>query len=106
MRGHDARRAPGELRFDMFEAEFTHEGDRCTFEVLLRRFGLDDPALAAIGEIVHDIDLKDGKFARPETAGRGPPDRGDRLRHEDDEARLRDGGAVFESLYEYFKRKR
>ena len=46
----------GELRFDMFEAEFTHEGDRCTFEVLLSRGGLErDPGLAAIGEIVHDI---------------------------------------------------
>ncbi len=59
---------PGELRFDMFEAEFTHEGDRCTFEVLLARAGLADPALAAIGEIVHDIDLKDAKFGREETA--------------------------------------
>jgi hypothetical protein len=55
---------PGELRFDMFEAEFTHEGDRCTFEVLLARTGQRDPALAAIGEIVHDIDLKDAKFGR------------------------------------------
>ena len=53
----------------MFEAEFTHEGDRCTFEVLLQKSGSDDPALAAIGEIVHDIDLKDGKFARAEAGG-------------------------------------
>src|SRR5690348_13398110 len=51
---------PGEVRFDMFEAEYTHEGDRCTFEVLLQKSGLDDPALTAISEIVHDIDLKDG----------------------------------------------
>jgi hypothetical protein len=54
----------GEMRFDMFEGEITHEGDRCSFEVLLPRAGLSDPALQAIGEIVHDIDLKDGKFAR------------------------------------------
>ena len=61
---------PGELRFDMFEAEFTHEGDRCTFEVLLGRDpASDDPALRAIAEIVHDIDLKDGKFGREEAAG-------------------------------------
>ena len=60
---------PGELRFDMFEGEFTHEGDRCTFEVLLAHAGLDDPALAAIGEIVHDIDLKDDKYGREEAAG-------------------------------------
>lgn len=59
----------GELRFDMLEAEFTHEGERCTFEVLLERFGFEEPALRAIAEIVHDIDLKDGKFALAETAG-------------------------------------
>jgi hypothetical protein len=60
---------PGELRFDMFEAEFTHEGDLCSFEVFLKRLGLDDPGLRALGEIIHDIDLKDGKFGREETAG-------------------------------------
>jgi hypothetical protein len=60
---------PGELRFDMFEAEFTHEGDLCSFEVFLKRMGMDDAGLKAIGEIIHDIDLKDGKFGREETAG-------------------------------------
>jgi chromate transport protein ChrA len=59
----------GELRFDMFEGEYTHRGDRCTFEVLLTEAGLDDPALTAIGEIIHDIDLKDGKYGREEAAG-------------------------------------
>jgi hypothetical protein len=66
------RPEPGELRFDMFEAEFTHEGDQCTFEVLVARLGLDDPALGPLAEIVHDIDLKDGKFGRPEVAGIEP----------------------------------
>lgn len=61
--------AADELRFDMFEAEFGHDGDRCTFEVLLAHIGSTEPALQAIAEIVHDIDLHDGKFARAETAG-------------------------------------
>jgi len=95
----------GELRFDMFEAEFTHEGELCTFEVLRRRFGLEEAALRHIAEIVHDIDLKDGKFGRPEAAGMDRLVAGIALRHEDDEARLRDGGAMLDSLYEYFKRK-
>ena len=95
-----------EIRFDMFEAEFTHEGDRCTFEVLLRRFALRDRALARLGEIVHDIDLKDGKHAHPETSGLDHLIAGIAMRHKDDEARLRDGAAVLEALYEYFKRKR
>lgn len=95
----------GELRFDMFEAEFTHEGELCTFEVLRQRFGLEDAALSPIAEIVHDLDLKDGKFARPEAAGLDRVLAGIALRHRDDESRLQDGGAVFDSLYEYFKRK-
>jgi len=96
----------GELRFDMFEADFTHEGERCTFEVLLRRFALTDRALARIGALVHDIDLKDGRFDRPETVGLDHLIAGIAMRHKDDEARLRDGAAVFDALYEYFKKKR
>jgi hypothetical protein len=96
----------GELRFDMFEAEFTHEGDRCTFETLVHAFTPRDRALVQVGEIVHDIDLKDGKFARPETIGLDHLIAGIALRHKDDEARLADGAAAFDALYEYFKRKR
>ncbi|HEY3933760.1 MAG TPA: chromate resistance protein ChrB domain-containing protein [Gemmatimonadales bacterium] len=63
-RGHKPHR--GELRFDMFQAEYTHIGEDCTFQTLARRFGLADPAIRAIGEIVHDIDCKDERFGRPE----------------------------------------
>jgi len=98
--------ATDELRFDMFEAEFTHEGERCTFEVLRQRFRLKDAALRQIGEIVHDIDLKDARFARPEAAGLDRLILGIAMRHKDDEARVREGAGVFESLHEYFRRKR
>jgi hypothetical protein len=106
VRGQDYAPEAGELRFDMFEAEFTHEGELCTFEVLLRRFGLEEPALRQLGEIVHDIDLKDSRFSRPEAPGLDRLVAGIAMRHKDDDLRLRDGGAVFEALYEYFKRKR
>jgi hypothetical protein len=95
-----------ELRFDMFEAEFTHDGDRCTFEVLLDRIGLDDPALRHIGEIVHDIDIKDGKFDRPEAAGIAQVIAGIAMAHDDDEARLQRSAVVLEDLLTYFRRKR
>ncbi len=97
---------PGELRFDMFEAEFTHEGDRCTFEVLAQHFGLADPALRVIGEIVHDIDLKDSKFRRQQTPGIELLIAAIAMAHKDDESRLNRASAVFDDLYEYFKRKR
>ena len=97
----------GELRFDMFEAEFTHEGDRCTFEVLLSRGGLErDPGLAAIGEIVHDIDMKDAKFARPEAEGIRVLLNGLCASTDNDEQRLERGAAIFEDLYRSFERKR
>ena len=95
-----------ELRFDMFEAEFTHEGDRCTFEVLLTKAGLNDPALTAIGELVHDIDLKDAKFAREETGGIDHLVSGLCLTSKDDAQRLERGAAVLDDLYEYFRKRR
>jgi hypothetical protein len=97
---------PGEIRFDMYEAEFTHEGDRCTFEVLIGRLGLLDPGLGPIAEIVHDIDLKDSKFSRDETPGIDRIIAGVAMANKDDEARLARGSALFEDLYEYYKRKR
>ena len=95
-----------ELRFDMFEAEFTHEGDRCTFEVLIERNGLDtDGALKAIAEIVHDIDLKDEKFDRDETPGIARLVAGIAMANRDDEQRIARGAAVFDDLYEFYRRK-
>jgi hypothetical protein len=97
---------PGELRFDMFEGEFTHEGDRCSFEVLLGRAGIADPALEAIAEIVHDIDLKDRKFGREEATGIASLIAGIAMASEDDEERMAQGAPVFDNLYQYFRRKR
>ncbi|HSP97174.1 MAG TPA: chromate resistance protein ChrB domain-containing protein [Candidatus Dormibacteraeota bacterium] len=95
-----------EVRFDMFEAEFTHEGDQCTFEVLVARLGLDDRALVPIAEIVHDIDLKEAKYGRPEVAGIERLIAGIAMGHKDDAARLAQGGMVFDGLYEFHRRKK
>jgi hypothetical protein len=100
------RPVPGEFRFDMFEAEFTHRGDRCTFEVLLEEAVLDDSALQAIAEIVHDIDLKDAKFGRDEAAGIASLIAGIARAHPEDEERLAQGLAMFENLYASFRSRR
>ena len=65
----NAAKKSSDVRFDMFEAEFTHQGDLCTFEVLLAWCGKADPGLTAIAAIVHDLDLKDDRYQRPETPG-------------------------------------
>lgn len=92
----------GELRFDMFEAEYSHEGDRCTFETLIARFGVEEPGLAAVAEVVHDIDLKETKFGRPETPGFAACIAGLCRGHRDDEERLARGRVLFESLLAHF----
>src|SRR3984893_58959 len=104
--GKGYRPDEGELRFDMFEAEFTHEGDKCTFEVLLERAGLNDSALRAIAEIIHDIDLKDDKFGRTEVAGIRTLIDGIRATTKDDAARITRATEVFNDLYEVFRKKR
>jgi hypothetical protein len=99
------RPAPGELRFDMFDAEYTHEGERCTFEVLLARWGTEDPGLHAIAAMVHDIDLRDGKFGREETAGFTALVTGICLQHRDDDARLAAGTTVLDALYRALRQR-
>jgi hypothetical protein len=99
-KGHRPR--PGQVRFDMFEAEFTHEGDLCTFEVLCARLALADPALRAIAEIVHDIDLKEEKFGRAETAGVARLLAGLARRVRADADRIERGCQLFDDLYESF----
>lgn len=96
---------PQEIRFDMFEGGFTHIGDRCTFEVLIHQFGLTDPALNVIAEVVHDIDVKDEKFARPETDGVAALIDGIVTTVPDDADRLEAGAQLFERLYAAFSRK-
>ena len=96
---------PHEIRFDMFDGGFTHIGDRCTFEVLIHHFGLTDPAVNVIAEVVHDIDVKDQKFARPETDGVAALIDGIVTTVPDDVERLEAGAQLFERLYAAFSRK-
>ena len=90
----------GELRFDMVGGDFTHEEDRCTFETLIGRVGLPDKGVRAIAEIVHDLDLKDGKFGRAEAAGVRMMMEGLMARTENDEERIDRALAIFDDLHE------
>ena len=90
----------GEISFDMRNADFGHRGSRCTFETLIAAFGLEaDPALAALAEIVHAIDLRDGAAARPEIPGVEATLRGWSATGWPDGELERHGIALFEGLY-------
>ena len=92
-----------EIRFDMFDAEFTHEGDKCTFEVLLLRFAFNDRALIRIAEIIHDLDLKDSKYNHDETAGIASLISGIAAGSDDDDYRIDRGSALLDDLYRSFQ---
>ena len=97
---------PGEMRFDMFEGEYTHEGDRCTFEVMIRRFGLKDHGLGAMAEVIHDIDLKDGKYNRSETNGLNALLTGLAASEPEDEMRMAIGAQLMENLYAFYQNQK
>lgn len=85
--------------FDMKNGEFTHHGDLCTFEVLIKAFGLKDKALNKLAEIVHEIDLKDEKHRAPEAKGVEEIVKGIRKTVTEDGEMLEKGMALFEMLY-------
>jgi hypothetical protein len=92
----------GERTFDMVGADFGHDGDRCTFETMVARLGLTEPGLGAIAEIVHDLDLKDGKFGRPEAAGIRMLITGLVHGHPESSARLTAALPIFDTLFQSF----
>ena len=90
------------IPFDMFGVEFSHQNEGCTFETLCTVFGINEPAVARLAGIVHDLDLKDGRFGAPEAATVGIVIEGLQLVHADDQALLEQGIALFDSLYRAF----
>jgi hypothetical protein len=94
------------IPFDMFGAELTHHGDDCTFETIIKRFGLnDDMGLRAIAEIVHDIDLKDNKFNRLEATGLNATVRGLAELLKDDRKLIQQCYLIFDGLYALLSRE-
>jgi hypothetical protein len=104
--GQGYRSKEREVTFDMYEGDFTHVGDACTFETLREQFELREPGLSTIAEIVHDIDVKDGKFGRAEGPGVAALIAGIALAERDDDARIELGMRVFDALVALYRRKR
>ncbi|MEY2410388.1 MAG: hypothetical protein QOF48_3058 [Verrucomicrobiota bacterium] len=95
----DPARHPDALPYDMFEVEFSHHGEDCTFETLVKRFGLTDKSVLRIAEMVHDTDLEDGKFQTTECVGIDRMLKGWAKSGLSDDDLLARGGECFEALY-------
>jgi hypothetical protein len=95
---------PDAIPFDMFGVELSHRGEGCTFETLCTVFQIDEPGVARLAAIVHDLDLKDGRFGAPEATTLGAIIEGLQLAYPDDEVLLAQGMTLFDSLYRSFER--
>jgi hypothetical protein len=91
-----------DVPFDMFIGEFSHQGQLCTFEVLARRFGLAEPVVEHIGQIVHDLDMHDTKYGSPDAPAIGRMVEGFRQLYADDQILLEHGIEMFEALARAF----
>jgi hypothetical protein len=87
------------IPFDLPDVEFSHHGSDCTYETLMRRFGINDPAAVYIGQLVHDLDLKETRFNQPDTATIARLVEGLRERGTDDARLLEDGITLIDALY-------
>jgi len=93
------------VSFDMLDAEFSHVGDDCTFETLTKRFSIRDKAIRKIAEMIHDADLEDEKFQRPEGIGIDRVLKGWGKEGLPDEEILRRGFECFDALYAFLQRR-
>jgi len=94
-----------ELRFDMQEAEYTHQGDKCTFEVLVQTFCSDNHELKQVAKLIHDIDLKDDSYGLEETPGIQLILKSIIANYSDDEQRIEQASTIFEGLLTSYKKK-
>ena len=102
----DPEEAPeGAELFDVAGARLSHHGEDCSFETFLKEYDLDDPVLVEIAEIIHDADLVDEKYGRPESEGLDAIVRGMQLALPDDEALTRHTDALYDGLYAYLGRE-
>jgi hypothetical protein len=96
---------PDEVSFDMRDAVFGHTGNLCTFETMRAAFNLKEPALRVVAEIVHEIDIRDGRYVRPEIGGIDVILKGWLLQGLPDNELESRGMDLFEALYTAFSRR-
>ena len=89
------------VSFDMLDGDFSHQGDDCTFETLVKQFRIEDRAIRKIAEMIHDADLGDDKFQRNECIGIDRVLKGWGREGIRDQEILRRGFQCFDALYSF-----
>ena len=96
----DVARRDGAVPFDVPGAELGHHGPECSFDAIIRKYGLADPALDALARIVRGADTG-AKDLTPESRGLEAIAEGFRLAYADDHELLDREMAVYDALYAY-----
>jgi len=86
--------------FDMRGVELGHRDGRCSFETIVARYELDDPALDRIGQVVHEADIGDEQYDAPEAPGVDALLRGLALRAADDDQMIDQTAPLYDALYD------
>ena len=87
------------IPFDAPGVELSHQGEDCTFETLVKRAHLRDRRLTRLAELVHEADLRDGKYPHEEARGIDVAVRALLAASPDDHQVLANGMTLFEGLY-------
>jgi hypothetical protein len=87
------------IPFDAPGAELSHQGEDCTFETLVKRARLRDRRLTRLAELVHEADLRDGKYPHEAARGIDVAIRALLAASPDDHQVLASGMTLFEGLY-------
>ena len=90
--------------YDIPDVEFSHDGERCSFDAFVRFFGLRDPALDALALIVRAADTNRLDLA-PQAAGLLAISQGLSSNFADDHEMLEHGMAIYDALYAWCKKQ-
>lgn len=96
----------GGKSFDAVGADYTHRGNKCSFEVLIEDYKLADPALARLARIVHSADIAGELDSAPEAAGLLAMAEGFHKSVPDDHEKLRLQFPVYDALFAYCRDER
>ncbi|OGB91903.1 MAG: hypothetical protein A2Z31_10025, partial [candidate division NC10 bacterium RBG_16_65_8] len=101
----DVARREGGKSFDCPGADYTHREGKCSFEVLVEAYGLDDPALHVLAKIVHGADMAEDVGIVPEAAGLQAVAHGFAAICPDDHRKLKLEFPLYEALYAWCQAK-
>jgi hypothetical protein len=90
----------GAIPFDVEGVELSHDGPLCSFDAILRKYGIDDPALHEIAVIVRGADTERLDLA-PQAAGLLAISLGLSRNFADDHQQLAQGMVVYDALYSW-----